>query len=353
MGKKLILTVAPSGSKKTLKADFYNLQDAFDAVMDDFSCTSAEILLSPGVYSGQFYFDGWRKGYLDPVSLSVKGIHRSGTILSGSLYANQPYEDDVKRGTFRSYTLFVSGPSVSLTNLTIENTAGHLPPKGLGRCSGQAVALYADSDEFYGKNLVLLGHQDTLFCGPLPEAEREPGGFNGPRRDFPRRSSTMLFEKCRIEGTIDFIFGGASAWFDRCQIVLRPLYRVTRDPDHDSGKNAFRYIAAPCADKAGTKPPLMRKKFLSASKKDYLGFLFNRCSLTESDFSLLKRKDGLYIQEAPVYLARPWRPFGGAAFVNCRMQKGLIAPERFRGWKDLEDKADAMFDERGTKLFRS
>lgn len=346
-----MITVAPSGSKAAENADFSNLQDAFDAVMNDFSCSSAEIFLASGVYSGQFYFDGWRNGNGDPVSLSVKGIHRGGAILTGSLYANQPYEDEIKRGTFRSYTLFVSGPSVSLANLTIENSAGHLPPKGLGRRSGQAVALYADSDEFFGKNLVLLGHQDTLFCAPLPEAEREPGGFNGPRKNFPRRPATMLFEKCRIEGTIDFIFGGASAWFDHCQIVLRPLYRVTRDPEQNSRRNIFRYIAAPCADRAGKKPLLCRKKFYAASKKDYLGFLFNRCSFMESDFTLFKKEDALYIQEAPVYLARPWRPFGGATFVNCRMQNGLIAPERFSGWKGIDDKADAMFEEMGTKLF--
>ena len=52
------------------------------------------------------------------------------------------------------------------------------------------------------------GNQDTLFCAPLPESEREKDGFLGPRKFAPRRPSAQYYQSCEIAGDIDFIFGG-------------------------------------------------------------------------------------------------------------------------------------------------
>ena len=70
-------------------------------------------------------------------------------------------------------------------------------------------------------NVRLLGNQDTLFCAPLPEKEREKDGFLGPRGLAPRRASAQYYHDCEIAGDIDFIFGGADALFEQC--VLRTV----------------------------------------------------------------------------------------------------------------------------------
>ena len=75
-------------------------------------------------------------------------------------------EDGSKRGTFRSYTFFVNANNFSAFNLTFENSAG------FGKKVGQAIAVYAEGDNLIFKNCRMLGHQDTLFTGPLPFKEK-------------------------------------------------------------------------------------------------------------------------------------------------------------------------------------
>ena len=73
--------------------------------------------------------------------------------------------------TFRSYTAFFSGERLRVEDLTIENDAGP------GAKAGQAVAAYVDSAHAVFEKVRLLGNQDTLFCAPLPEKEREKDGL--------------------------------------------------------------------------------------------------------------------------------------------------------------------------------
>ena len=102
----------------------------------------------------------------------------SDTVISFGDYGYEIMPDGIKRGTFRSYTFFVHAADVTLRNLTIENTAGD------SKTHGQAIALYAECDRFVAEYCRILGHQDTLFTGPLPPEEYEPGGFRG--RPSPR-----------------------------------------------------------------------------------------------------------------------------------------------------------------------
>lgn len=70
----------------------------------------------------------------------------------------------------------------------------------------------------------MLGHQDTLFTGPLPFKEKQPGGFIGPTEFAPRIPTKQLYEDCYICGEIDFIFGSATAYFKNCT-----LYALNRN----------------------------------------------------------------------------------------------------------------------------
>lgn len=86
-----------------------------------------------------------------------------------------------------------------MRDLTIENDAGP------GAKVGQAVAAYVDCSHTLFENVRLLSNQDTLFCAPLPEKEREKDGFLGPGRFAPRRPTAQYYRHCEIAGDIDFI----------------------------------------------------------------------------------------------------------------------------------------------------
>ena len=132
--------------------------------------TPTVIEIEPGIYHEKLTID---KPY---VTLRGMGKNNSDTVITYDDYALDLMPDGSKRGTFRTYTLFIDTHDVTLQNLTVENASGD------SATHGQAIALYADGDRLTIDSCRLLGHQDTLFTGPLPETERQPGGFIGPKQ---------------------------------------------------------------------------------------------------------------------------------------------------------------------------
>ncbi|MCH4192685.1 MAG: pectinesterase family protein [Butyrivibrio sp.] len=255
-----------------------------------------------------------KKLELEASSILLRGAGMDKSVLSNGDGGYDLMPDGRKRGTFRSYTAFISGQDVTVKDLTIENTAGD------GRVHGQAVALYADAERFTCKRVHLKGHQDTLFLSPLPVKEREPDGFKGPRQKAPRIPTIQYYEDCLIEGDIDFIFGGADAIFRNCEI--RSLFRPPLESDdnrqirytHD-GVPIQGFVCAPCTPEGGR------------------GFEFINCLFTTD-----------CCPDGSVYLARPWRPYGKAVFKSCSFG-AHIAPERFAGWANplqVESTADFL-----------
>ena len=180
--------------------------------------------------------------------------------------------------------------------MTIENDAGP------GAKAGQAVAAYVDSTRAVFRRVKLLGSQDTLFCAPLPEKEREKDGFLGPRGLAPRKPTAQYYTDCEIAGDIDFIFGGGDALFENC---------VIRTVDNHIPHS---YVTAP------------------SGKADGLGFVFWNCDLVSD------------CPAGSVYLGRPWRPEGKTAVLDCRLG-AHIAPEGFIAWNDRTDTGLASFAE--------
>ena len=242
--------------------DYSTVQEALDAVPYD---TPAEIVISEGIYR--------EKLFSDKRSLTMRGIGDVSIIWSDSAL---DILDGHKRGTFRSYTAFFSGHSLHLENLTIENGAGS------GAVAGQGI-----------DNVRIIGHQDTLFLSPLPDKEREPGGFYGPRFLSPRKRTASLFRHCTIEGGVDFIFGSGDALFQDCSII----------------SNEPGFVTAP------------------SGKKDWYGFVFDSC-----------RFSSRALGKASVYLMRPWREEGKAAFISCSFSDH-IAPSPFIAWPGRECEA--------------
>ena len=189
----LCITVAQDGS-----GDFASIFEAVLAVPYD---CPAQIRIGAGIYR--------EKLVCEKKDIALQGAGADCTRLVWGDGGKLPHQDGRPTHTFRSYTAFFSGERLRVEDLTIENDAGP------GAKAGQAVAAYVDSAHAVFEKVRLLGNQDTLFCAPLPEKEREKDGFLGPGRFAPRRPTAQYYRHCEIAGDIDFIFGGAERLF-RC-----------------------------------------------------------------------------------------------------------------------------------------
>lgn len=175
-------------------------------------------------------------------------------------------------GTYGSATMFVRADDFHAEALTIANDAGPV---------GQAVALVVDGTRASFDDVHLLGHQDTLYL---------------------RNAGTRAwFRNCRIEGTVDYVFGAATALFEGCTL-------------HSIGNG---YVTAP-----------------STPEDQAYGFVFRDCRLTAA------------ADVTRVYLGRPWRPHGATRFDHCRIDAPVPA-EGWHDWGKPDNQATARFAEHG------
>ncbi len=240
------------------------------------------------------------KIHIDKKNVTLLGAGKDRTVIEYGDGAYDTMPDGSKRGTFRSQTLFLGGEKCVLKDLTVRNTAGP------GTEAGQALAVYADAGKVYMENVVLEAHQDTLFMAPLPLTERIAGGFLGPGMLKKRKPTQQYYRNCCIKGDVDFIFGGADAVFEDCEIVVR-----------DRNADINGYVTAP------------------SENPGKLGMLFDGCSIHgEND-----RMAG------SVFLGRPWRPTGKAVFLDCRYDD-CIHEKRFSEWNEISPpESEACFGE--------
>jgi pectinesterase len=187
-----------------------------------------------------------------------------------------------KWGTSGSATMTVTAPGISLSRLTIRNGFDYIEDRRTGASGGsQAVALSLSrgADRIRVTDCAIEGYQDTLYV---------------------QEGCRALFRGTTISGNVDFIFGGALARFDRCEIRSRFV----------PGMEVQGYVAAP-----------------STRMSQPTGLVFHECRLT--------REDGL--PGGTVYLGRPWRAgnnmdlTGAAAYIDCWMD-AHVAPA---GWASM------------------
>ena len=169
-----------------------SLQTVIDALpADDQPVT---IHLAPGVYE--------EKIALRRPHTRIEGESAETTRITWHDGAAEILPDGKKRGTFRTATLLINARDCALRSVTVENSA--YPREQVG----QALALYVDGDGFHCEDCTLKSCQDTLFTAPLPPREIQKDGFIGPTQFLPRIPQRQVYRHCRIEGDIDFIFGG-------------------------------------------------------------------------------------------------------------------------------------------------
>lgn len=211
------------------------------------------ILVKPGIYEDRVYVQRERG------NIRLKGEDPETTVIRHHLNANLPGPDGNPIGTFATATMQIDGDGMIVEDLTIENSAGPV---------GQALALRADGDRLAFSNCRLLGWQDTILVN----------------------RGRHYFKDCRIEGHVDFIFGGATAFFDHCRIHCR--------------KDG--YITA-ASTPEGTEH----------------GLVFADCEITGE-------------RDVRTWLGRPWRNHARTVFLRTRMSK-VVRPEGWHNW----DKPDA------------
>lgn len=235
--------------------------------------------------------------------VSLIGEDRERTVITGALGALGKMPDGTKRGTFRSYTVLLDAPRITLERLTVENTAGD------GRVAGQAIALYADADGLVIRDCSILGRQDTLFTGPLPPKEIQKGGFIGPKEFAPRVVGRQYYRDCFIEGDVDFIFGSAAALFENCEI---------HSLDRGEAVNGYATAA-------------------STPKGEDLGYVFYRSRFTGERG----------IGAGTVFLGRPWREWAKTALIECELGEH-INPLGWHDWGKEAAHTRALYAEYGS-----
>ena len=252
------------------------------ALLPEDASIPARIELAPGVYR--------EKAVVSRANTEIVGAGADCTRIVWGDGAKELLADGMKRGTFRTATLRTDAPNVTLRGLCIENDAA---PR---EAAGQAIALYADGDLFLAEDCTLLGAQDTLFTAPLPPREIEKNGFIGPKQHAPRVPQRHVYRRCTIVGDVDFIFGGAAAWFERCDIV-------TRDGRSDRSAPFAAFCTA-----------------ASTPEGQAFGYVFDHC-----------RFIGEGCPNGSVYLGRPWREWAKTVLLHCELG-AHIRREGFDDW---------------------
>lgn len=216
--------------------------------------------------------------------LTLEGESAYGTVLTYDLYARMPKDDIGKLGTFRSYSVLIDTHDFTARTLTFQNSAGKGPDVG------QALAVYADGDRLMFDNCRFLGGQDTLFTAPLPPKEIEPNGFLGPKQHAPRQNGRHYYKECYIEGDIDFIFGGATAYFERCELYSK-----------NTGKPVNSFVTA-----------------ASTPQNQEYGYVMQGCRFTGN------------CPPHSAYLGRPWREYAKTVLLDCQIGDHICE----EGWHD-------------------
>lgn len=259
--RKYDFVVAQDGS-----GDFTTVQEAINAVPDFRKANRTTILIKKGDYK--------EKVIIPECKINLTLIGEDGAKITYDDYASKPNRFGEEKSTSGSASCYIYAPDFIAENLTFENSSGPV---------GQAVACFVSGDRAIFRNCRFLGCQDTLYT------------YGYPTRQY--------YEDCYIEGTVDFIFGKATAVFNRCNI-------------HSRGDG---YVTAP-----------------ATPEDSKYGYVFHDCKLTGADG----------VKNVP--LSRPWRPYAQAIFINCDLGDH-ISPAGWNNWGKESNEKTVTYAEYSSK----
>ncbi|MFS0656249.1 pectinesterase family protein [Bacillus sp. 179-C3.3 HS] len=251
-----VLVVDQKGS-----GSFRTVQSAIDAIPEN-NQQETTIYIKNGIYQEKILLPK-TKPYV-----SFIGEDQYKTVLT--------YDDtNASTGsTTNSSSTMIRADHFYAKNITFQNTAG--------RDAGQAVALYVSGDRAMFEQVRVLGYQDTLYA-------------TGTGRQY--------YKNCYIEGTVDFIFGSATAVFKNAKIKSLGNGYITAASTTESQK--FGYVFIDSTLERGTANP------------------------------------------QSVYLGRPWRPHAAVTFLYTKMDDHIKA-EGWHHWNNPENEKTARYQEYGS-----
>lgn len=264
-GESYHFVVAQDGS-----GDFTRVQQAIDAV-PPFRREETRIFIKTGTYHEKLTLPPNR------TNVTFVGENVLGTLLTFDDSARTQNAFGEPLGTTGSSSFFVFGDGFKARNISFGNSAGD------GREVGQAVAVRVSADKVVFENCRFLGFQDTLYV-------------QGDR-------TRQYYKNCYIEGTVDFIFGWATAVFEDCEIFAK----------------GHGYLTA-----------------ASTEKEREHGLVFINCRLTGD------------AEENTFYLGRPWRDHAKTVFIDCYMDRH-IKPEGWHDWNKPQAQQTAFYAEYNSK----
>jgi pectinesterase len=251
------LVVAADGT-----GQFTSVQTAIMSVPSGGRTNPVIIHLKPGIYKELIYVQREKRFF------RLTGEDPATTVITYNLSANLTNLDGRPLGTFHTPTATVDADDFTAENLTFENSAGAV---------GQALAIRVDGDRAMFRNCHFLGWQDTVLLN----------------------RGRQYFENCYIAGHVDFIFGAATAWFEKCHLQCL----------------GDGYITA--ASTPADQP---------------FGFVFSNCKITGDP------------SDTRTYLGRPWRIYASTIFLNTEMSE-IVQPDGWNDWKKTETHRTARYAE--------
>ena len=237
-----------------------------DAIVKAPQSASAEkpwiILVKPGTYKELIYAQREKR------FVHLIGQDPKTTVITFNLGPKMLGLDGKPIGTFHTPTADIDADDFTAENITFENSAGKVGP---------ALAIRVDGDRDIFRNCGFRGYQDTILIN----------------------RGRQYFENCTITGATDFIFGGAVAFFEKCDI-------------HCTGSG---YVTA-----------------ASTPVSEPFGYVFAHCTIS-GDSPGLK-----------TYLGRPWRAFASVIYLNTTMSD-VIRPVGWFNWDDPAREKTARYAE--------
>lgn len=261
----------------------------FDAVIakdgtGDYTTVSAAISAAPAGRTEPWLIFVKNGIYTEHVDIPVTkpyihmiGQERDSVIISDSRLSGA-YQDSIVYPVSSGATVVVNPADCYFENITFENKFGY--EKLIGP---QALALYTCNDRIVLNNCWMRSYQDTYLTS------------------YNRIADRHYLKNCRIEGAVDFIYGGGDVFFDKCTIYCN--------------RPTGGYIVAP-SHQVGTA----------------WGYVFNNCTIDGTSSSYI------------TYLGRPWHDAPMASFFNT-ITKINIYPG---GWYDHMSAIPAIFADYNT-----
>ncbi|KAL6614074.1 hypothetical protein ACP70R_036344 [Stipagrostis hirtigluma subsp. patula] len=235
------------------------------AAAPDFGVKMFVVHVKEGVYKETVSVP-WEK-----TNVVVVGDGMGRTVITGNLNADTPGVS-----TFNTATVGVLADGFMARDLTMANTAG---PD-----AHQAVAFRSSGDRTVLDTVELLGHQDTLYAQAM--------------RHF--------YTRCRVSGTVDFVFGNSAAVLHDTALTVLPRQLRPQNREDDA-------VTA-----QGRNDPAQPT-----------GIVLRGCVVNGSEAFL-----ALYRQRPEmhrVYLGRPWKEYSRAVYIGCTLAE-IVQPQGWMAW---------------------